>query len=408
MSREKSRDGITRRDFLRRAAASAALGVGAASGLAARVGRASAAEAEERAGAASGAEVEEKNGMKYRVLGRTELRVSELGLGMIQTNNPAVIHRALDLGINYFDTAECYQGGNSEIKLGEALKERREEAIVATKWHTDGSTSAAELLKSLDESLQRLQMDHVELIQIHGAGNARQVESDELWEAFGKARDAGKVRFNGLSTHGNQVEVIRAAIECGRYDAVLPAYNALIGERVGLAVREAHEAGLGTIIMKALQPAHEGKGTAAFEKLGGSPYQQAIRWVLNDPNVSTAIVDMPTFEEVEEDVAAATGRTSEAELAEFEGAVSQVSAGACHLCGSCTGQCPRNVQVADIMRYSLYHDGYGDGARAAELYRALPVAASAAACRDCSQCRVVCPWGVAVRSRMERAHVRLA
>jgi len=117
---------------------------------------------------------------------------------------------------------------------------------------------------------------------------------------------------------------------------------------------------------------------------------------------------MPTFEELEEDVAAATSRTSEAELAEFEGAVSQVSAGACHLCGSCTGQCPRSVQVADIMRYSLYQDGYGDGARAAELYRALPVAASAAACRDCSQCRVVCPWGVAVRSRLERAHVRLA
>jgi len=408
MSREESRDGITRRDFLRRAAASAALGVGAASGLGARVRRASAAEAEEGTGAAPGVVVEEKNGMKYRLLGRTGLKVSELGLGLIKTNNPAVIHRALELGINYFDTAECYQGGNSEIKLGEALKGRREEAVVATKWHTGSDTPAADLLKSLDESLQRLQMDHVELIQIHGAGSAAPVESDELWDAFTRARDAGKVRFNGLSTHGNQVEVIRAAIECGRYDAVLPSYNALIGERVGPAVRDAHEAGLGTIIMKALQPAHAGKGTEAFEKLGGSPYQQAIRWVLNDPNVSTAIVDMPTFEELEEDVAASTGRRSEAELAEFEGAVSQVSAGACHLCGSCTGQCPRNVQVADIMRYSLYDDGYGDGARAAELYRALPVAASAAPCRDCSQCRVVCPWGVAVKSRLERADVRLA
>ena len=86
--------------------------------------------------------VDEKNGMKYRLLGRTELKVSELGLGLIRTNNPAVIHRALALGINYFDTAECYQGGNSEIKLGEALKGRRDEAVVATKWHTNGTTPA--------------------------------------------------------------------------------------------------------------------------------------------------------------------------------------------------------------------------------------------------------------------------
>jgi predicted aldo/keto reductase-like oxidoreductase len=66
------------------------------------------------------------------------------------------------------------------------------------------------------------------------------------------------------------------------------------------------------------------------------------------------------------------------------------------------------VQVADIMRYSLYDEGYGDRARARALYRAMPAAASAAACADCAECGVVCPWGVSVRSRMEGAHVRLA
>ncbi|UCC68307.1 MAG: aldo/keto reductase [Armatimonadota bacterium] len=394
MVEDHNENSVTRREFLRRAAAGAALTAGAGLGLGLP--------------AALAGDARPSAGMKYRVLGRTKLKVSELGLGTIKTNNPAVVRRALDLGVNYFDTAECYQGSKSEIKLGEGLKGRREEAVVATKWHTNGRTPAARLLKSLDKSLERLGMDHVDLIQIHGAGNVAQVNSDELWEAFTRAREAGKVRFNGVTTHGNQVEVIRAAIECGRYDAVLPSYNAMIGERVGRAVREAHEAGLGTIIMKALQPAHEGKAKRALAKFKGNAHQQAIRWVLDDPNVSTVIVDMPTFDELEEDVAAVTGAASRAEMEEFERGVAQIAGGACHLCGSCTGQCPRNVRVADIMRYSLYHDGYGDRARAVELYRALPAHGSAAPCRDCSECQVVCPWGVPIRSRLERAHVRLA
>ncbi len=204
------------------------------------------------------------------------------------------------------------------------------------------------------------------------------------------------------------MEVLRAAIRSGRYDAVLSSHNAMIGDRVGPAVAEAHEAGLGTITMKALQPAHEGKAQDALSGFTGNPYQRAIQWCLRDPNISTVIVDMPSFQQLEEDLAAVASPMTAAEGWEFEQAVAQVSLGACCLCGSCTGQCRQNVQVADIMRYSLYHDGYGDRGRAADLYRALPASGRAASCTDCSDCTVVCPWGVPVRSRMERAHVRLA
>jgi len=391
----KERD-LTRREFLARAAAGAAVTVGAASGIGVSVPT------------ARGEEAGEPGGMKYRILGRTGLKVSELGLGTIKTENPGVVKRAIDMGVNYFDTAECYRGGNSEVKLGEALKGAREDVIVATKWHTDGSTPAEKLLASLDESLKRLDMEHVDLIQIHGANKVKQVESEELWEAFTRARDAGKARFNGLSTHGNQVEVVRAAIESNRYDAVLASYNATIGERVGPVMAEARGANVGTIAMKVLQPAHQGKGSEAFQGLRGNPYQQAIQWVLRDMNVSTAIVDMPTFEELEEGVAAARMRPERAELEEFERAVELASAGSCRLCGACTGQCPRGVRVADIMRYDLYAVGYGDRGRATELYRSLPAGRGAAACGSCSECKVVCPWGVLVRSTLERAHALLA
>ncbi len=277
---------------------------------------------------------------------------------------------------------------------------------VATKWHTDGTTPAKELLDSLDGSLKRLGMDHVDLIQIHGAERPEHVQGEELWKAFTTARQAGKVRFSGLSVHGNQVEVIRAAIKTGWYDTVLPAHNALTADRVGPVLAEAKQAGVGVIVMKALAPAHEGKKLEAFAHLKGNPFQQAIQWVLLDKNVATTIVDMPTFDELEEDYAAAATPANLAEMKAFEEAVRRFALGTCHLCGACTGQCRGGVRVADAMRSLLYHEGYGDAVRATALYRELPV--SAAACGDCADCQVVCPWGVAVRERLAQAHRLMA
>ncbi|MGD0113175.1 MAG: aldo/keto reductase [Armatimonadota bacterium] len=396
MGKQDDESRFTRRDFLRKAAVGAAAAAGAASGMVPGLPAVLAATSKTR------------NGMRYRVLGRTKLKVSELSFGTIQTKNAEVIRRGMDLGINYFDTSDDYRDGNSEIDLGKALKGRRDKAVVATKWNTDGKTPAADLLKSLDGSLKRLDMDHVDLIQIHGAENEEQVNSDELWEAFTTARKAGKTRFNGFSSHSNQVTVIRAAIKSGRYDAVLPAHSALTADNIGPVLAEAKKAGVGIIVMKALAAVHDGKGSEAFQGLKGNPYQAAIQWVLKDPNVSTVIVDMPTFDELEQNVAAVTGAVSTAQLEEFEVAVATIAAGTCHLCGACTGQCPAGVRVADIMRYMLYHDGYGDESRALGLYRALPASSTAAACADCGKCRAVCPWGVPVRSRMERAHAVLA
>jgi predicted aldo/keto reductase-like oxidoreductase len=344
--------------------------------------------------------------MGYRVLGRTKLKVSELGMGTIITGSAAVIRRALDLGITYFDTAECYRNGNSEIELGKALKGRRDKVVVATKWHTDGSTPSVDLIASAEASLQRLGMDYLDLIQIHGADNEAQINSDGVWEAFNRLRTDGKVRFNGLSIHGN-VALISAAIKSGRYDAVLTSHSAM-SPHITPVLAQAKKAGVGVIIMKALQAAHVGKDSETFRGLFGSPYQMSIQWLLKDPNVSTVIVDMPTMEQLEEDYQGAVTRPTKAQLEKFEGAVAMAAAGACRLCGACTRQCPAGVKVADIMRFALYHDGYGNREYATSLYHELPAAARAAACGNCPTCRVVCPFGVSVREQLVRAHGLMA
>jgi predicted aldo/keto reductase-like oxidoreductase len=352
----------------------------------------------------------EKQAGERRALGRTELKVFPLGLGAGGIKEAAVARRALDLGVNYFDTAEGYQDGNSEITLGKGLKGRREEAVIATKWGRWGKKTADDYVAACEESLKRLDTDFVDIIQFHCAETKEHVAAahEIAWEAFSRLKDAGKARFNGISAHENQVEVVEAVIESGRFDQMLLVYNAANAAQTGPAIRKAREAGSGVVAMKALAPVHEAKKAEEPVELPEDAYRKAMQWVIADENVSTLIVNMPTFEQLEEGVAAARGTLSPAEKKSYEDAVTQASLGMCHMCGACTGQCVQGVRVAEVMRHRLYHDGYGDRARAVALYRALPRETDAAACSDCAACPVVCPWGVPVQERMMDVHRRLA
>jgi predicted aldo/keto reductase-like oxidoreductase len=370
---------FTRRDFLRRAAGLA----GAAAGMNAFTPHVSAAKPK-------------PEGMKYRILGRTGLKVSELGMGDGQV---PLIHRAMDLGVNYFDTAPSYGEGSHERMIGRALQGRRSKAIIATKWY-DGT--ADELVKQVEGSLKRLQTDHVDIIQIHGAGDAESIESEARWEAFTRLKQAGKVRFNGFTYHPEAVKIVGVAIKSGRYDTMLSFYNALQSLEIGEAVHRAAKAGMGVIATKALQPAVEGKASEALMNLRGNIHQKALQWTLLDQSVATAIVGITDFDQFEVAYAAVTSPMTLGEKEEFERAVAQLAAGTCHLCGKCLGQCPAGVKIADVMRCLLYHDGYRDVAKARATYRSLPVSASA--CIGCEACRVSCPWQVAIRPRLERAH----
>ena len=185
--------------------------------------------------------------MNYRTLGRTGLKVSQLGFGALEigrnwpywrkeeqdflrpTESEAVrlLDMAVDLGINFFDTAPAYF--KSEEILGKAFKQKRNSILIATKcgeWfdgeHSVYDYSAAETLKFIENSLRLLQTDHIDLLQIHSA-SADVVRSGETLSAMKKARQDGKVRFLGVST--DQVEAARLAIESGDYDTIQVTYN---------------------------------------------------------------------------------------------------------------------------------------------------------------------------------------
>jgi aryl-alcohol dehydrogenase-like predicted oxidoreductase len=146
--------------------------------------------------------------MEYRKLGTSDLQVSAIGLGTNNFGNDAripdpaqsarVVHACLDAGINFIDTSNNYSAGKSESHIGEALKGRRNDAIIATKFNLnnlEGQSIKDRITQSVDESLTRLQTDVIDLYQIHYA--LPEASADEILEPMNALVEQGKVRFIG-------------------------------------------------------------------------------------------------------------------------------------------------------------------------------------------------------------------
>src|ERR1051326_7887691 len=113
--------------------------------------------------------------LRYRTLGKTGLKVTAVSFGCMITSDGSVIERAADLGINYFDTARGYQGGNNERLVGAALKSRRKSVIISTKTHA-GNKEAA--LADLETSLKELGTDYVDIWYLHAKSSAAEITDD--------------------------------------------------------------------------------------------------------------------------------------------------------------------------------------------------------------------------------------
>lgn len=357
--------------------------------------------------------------MEHRTLGKTGLKVSVIGFGgsRLHTAGLAPLYKAFEMGVNYIDTAPSYGKGASEQTLSEFLKEHRDEVILATKWHVGYNakqgrytTTKQDLIKSFEGSMSRMKVDMIDIIQIHGAGHPEQVAYDDLFEAFDELKQAGKVRFNGFTTHSNQDKVIKAAIEAGKFDVALVAYNFMMeahpkGKDLDKALKAAREAGLGIVNMKAIAPM---KGLLKQALNPGAVAQACLRWVLSKDYTCNSVPSMNTIEEVEQDIAAVSKKLSYRESEALDRFAALIDKDYCRMCGTCTESCPEGVAVSEIMRYRMYYEWYGYRDYAASLYRELPISQTFAGCTKCGKCTQSCPYGLAVLDRLEAAHSMLA
>jgi uncharacterized protein len=341
----------------------------------------------------------------YRTLGRTGLKVTVVSFGAMLTPEPEVIRVALDHGVNYIDTARKYMSGRNEQIVAQAIKGRRDKVILATKTLPD-SKSVVGIIQDVEASLRALKTDYIDVIQLHNLTDRRRIFIPETREALLTLKKQGKVRFCGVTTHKNQVEVLNALVEDKEhfFDTCLVSYNFKTDQEVGEAINRAAKAGIGIVAMKSQAGGYQTQALGAI-----SSHQAALKWVLQNPNVTAAIPGMKDMAQLKENIAVMGMPFKYADRRILERYAEAVEPYFCTLCGSCEKGCPRGVEISTINRALMYADGgYRSPALARETYREIRPQATASACIDCSSCRARCVNGLDIAAKMARARNLLA
>jgi predicted aldo/keto reductase-like oxidoreductase len=344
--------------------------------------------------------------LDYKVLGRTGLKVTTVGFGCMITSDGSVIERAADAGITYFDTARSYSHGNNERMVGAALGAKRKQIVLSTKTH---APDKAGMLQHLDQSLHELNTDYIDIWYLHGRSSGAEIH-DDMIEAQQLAKQQGKIRFAGVSTHSGQKDVIPWMVEKCVFDVVLAAYNFTMsaGGDPGMdqAIAKAAKAGLGVVAMKVMA------GGLRSARPGDSTYQKlsqpgallaALKWVVNKPDVATTIPSMTDNDQLEENLKAMGNPLSPGDAKLLAAHLEMMRPAYCRMCGQCDGACQKGLPVADVLRFLTYADGYGQFALGRERFMEMTAEHRAVRCGDCGECTVKCPHGVQVQGRLARA-----
>jgi uncharacterized protein len=352
---------------------------------------------------------------RYSELGKTGLKISDISFGgsRINAGDEDVVRHAFDRGINYFDSADTYSGGESETVIGNALKGKRDKVYLTSKTLAGPTDSKESMMAALEGSLRRLRTDHVEVYFNHAINDVNRIKNPQWHEFTELAKKQGKIRFAGMSGHaGNLIECLDWGIDSGRFDVILCAYNfgqdpsfyqrftrdfdfVAIQTDLPRVIKKAKAKGVGVVVMKTLRGARL-NDMRPYEKNSATFSQAAFRWVLSNPNVDALIVSMTSAAQIDEYLGASGARASAAadipllQRYEYLNASSQCRQG----CGICESSCPYGVEIGEVLRTRMYAADYGDLRFARDEYALLGQGAEA--CLTCSAkpCATACVYGL--------------
>ena len=399
---------IGRREFLRRSAV-AGVGLGLAP-------------------FSAGAESQSPGVRRHALLGRTGLRVSDIGFGGSRlSGDEDLVRHALDRGISYFDTAESYTDGQSEETLGRALEGVRDRVVIASKVEAGAGATRDRLMHALEGSLRRLHTDRIDVYFNHAVNDVERLKNPEWPEFVERARKQGKIRFTGISGHGGRLApCLEYAIKHDLADVILVAHNfgqdpsfyerftakldfVAVQPELPRLLARAKETGIGVVAMKTLRGARL-NDMRPYESDGATFAQAAFRWVLSGAHVDALVVTMKSREMVDEYLGASgyavPRREDLALLTRYEALNGSTQ---CRYgCDACASSCPAGVPIAEVLRARMYARDYGDLELGRRDYAKL--GGGAARCVDCGvrSCAGACPHGVAIEKLTAPAHRLLA
>lgn len=359
--------------------------------------------------------------LQKRRLGKTNLQTSLVSFGgtWISEISPSdavnVVRKAFELGINYFDTARW--DGDSEEKIGHALKNVRNQCVIATK---TGSRTKQESLDDLKTSLQRLQTDHVDILQLHGIDDektlTKAISSDGALQTCKKAQKEKLTNFIGIT--GHKPRVLLKAIQTGEFDTVLVPLNIITRQAEEELLPAAKDLDVGVIAMKPL--------SAKTSNLVTCLYQPSLSLVSNEPelklllgqnnsemvssllrynlskDVASTLVGVRSIVEVE--TAAKVGINYQG-LTTLEQKRFNFPLAHCRDCAYCM-PCTEKINIPAILRFASFHTVYGLKKWACKLYSGLDIKFDK--CTHCGLCQPKCPYNLPIEKLLKDAHETLS
>lgn len=348
-----------------------------------------------------------------RKLGKTGISLPIVSMGVMNAEAPGLIVRSYEVGIRHFDTAAGYQGGRNEEMVGQTIRQLgvRDKVVISTKAHVRGAGQAsaaenkAEMLKIFEGSLSRLQMDHVEILYLHAVNDAPPVNDPGVHEAITQLKKEGKIHWAGVSTHQGQAEVLNAIATSGFWDVALVGFNYTMSENQALidAMKLCASKGIGIVAMKTQAGgSNPPKQEVLAADLPPSVRQSAVlKWVLRHPFVTTAIPGFTKFEQIDEDIPAASNLAFNRQERQFlANNALKASLEFCQQCGHCRASCSHGVDIPTLMRTHMYATQYANLDQARFALAEIPANAGLEVCRACASCSATCSHEVNIRRKV--------
>ncbi|MBQ2817368.1 MAG: aldo/keto reductase [Clostridia bacterium] len=372
--------------------------------------------------------------MQYRKMGKLDFDVSNFGMGLMRLPtaegnaniryelSTPLIHKAFDMGVNYFDTAYVYHGGNSEVALGKALKEKpgmRDKIKIATKLPLRDGGTPESWEAVLDESLTRMGIETVDFYLLHGInGESFKKFGAEAVPFLEKMVEKGKIRYPSFSFH-DDFDAFKTIIDA--YDGWCMAqvqFNLMdtFNQATLEGIRYAGKKNIPIVVMEPLRGGMLAKHVpdpvkALYEAFPDkrTPVEWAFRYVYNQPEVKVVLSGIGTPEELEQNVATFSAGGANVMNADEEKLIENVRKAyeglakiGCTGCRYCEPGCPMNIAIPDIFK------GYDNACIAGNINEKGPFSfqgryqkivendRGASKCIQCGQCEGECPQHISI------------
>lgn len=342
------------------------------------------------------AKAQTKQSIITRKLGNTGLQIPIVSMGVMNADNPAVVKESYDIGVRLFDTAQGYQNGRNEEMIGTVIQKLgvRNKVFIQTKirmprmpQNATADQVSQQMISEFEGCLKRLQTDYVDTLLIHMPTVAQMNEPGAV-QAMTTLKKQKRAHFIGVSSHMGQADILNDVVKNKIYDTVTIGFNFTQAQDTALldAIKKAAAAGIGLIAMKT-----QASGRMAPQV--GTPVNQtaALKWVLNHPEITTAIPGYTNFDHMKQDFSVAYGlEYTDVEKKFLAEKNLRAEVQFCQQCGECRATCSKRVDIPTLMRTHMYAARYGNFIHARYTLDSIEETAHLNNCQDCAECSARC------------------